>query len=65
MPAEDLNACLHPHTLLLTMSLASDDEAKTMVDEMGAIALLDKMTLSYELVPAILRVAWSKPNAAD
>ena len=38
---------------LLAMSFQNDDEAKALADSFGAVAFLDKMSLSAELIPAI------------
>jgi hypothetical protein len=47
------------------MSFANDAESRIMAESIGAIDFLDKMTLSHELIPAILRLTSPKLNAAD
>jgi DNA-binding NarL/FixJ family response regulator len=42
---------------LLAISLWKDDETKAIADSYGAVALLDKTKLAYELIPAIERYA--------
>jgi chemotaxis response regulator CheB len=42
-----------PHTLAI--SLSNDNEAKTLADSYGAKALLDKINLYKELIPAIVQ----------
>jgi DNA-binding NarL/FixJ family response regulator len=42
---------------VLMMSLWTDADAKALAESYGAIALLDKSKLAFELVPAILRLA--------
>jgi DNA-binding NarL/FixJ family response regulator len=64
MSAEQLKACLHSDTALLAMSFSNDAEATTIANEMGAAALLDKMNLTDELIPTILRLAKPSQNAA-
>jgi two-component system response regulator DevR len=42
---------------LLAISLWKDDETKALADSYGAVALLDKTKLAYELIPAIKQYA--------
>lgn len=42
---------------LLAISLWNDDETKALADSYGAVALLDKSKLAYELIPAIRHYA--------
>jgi chemotaxis response regulator CheB len=42
---------------LLAISLWKDDETKALADRYGAVVLLDKSKLAYELIPAIKRYA--------
>jgi len=46
---------------VLAISVANDDEAKSMAESIGAAKLLDKMNLSQELIPTILELA-NKPS---
>src|ERR1700720_101137 len=39
----------------LAVSFSNDDEARQLAESYGAVALLDKMTLFNEIVPAIMR----------
>jgi DNA-binding NarL/FixJ family response regulator len=41
----------------LAISFANDEEAKSLAASYGAVALLDKMSLYSQLVPAIRRLA--------
>jgi two-component system response regulator NreC len=41
----------------LAISFANDEEAKSLAASYGAVALLDKMSLYSQLVPAIMRLA--------
>jgi two-component system, NarL family, response regulator NreC len=41
----------------LAISFANDEEAKSLAASYGAVALLDKMGLYTELLPAIMRLA--------
>lgn len=41
---------------VLAMSFLGDDEAKTLAESYGAVAMLDKAKLFDELVPAILDI---------
>jgi chemotaxis response regulator CheB len=43
----------------LAVSLANDDEAKALAESYGASALLDKMNLYHQLVPAIMQFSAS------
>ena len=45
----------------LAISFANDEEAKSLAASYGAVALLDKMSLYTELLPAILQLA--QPSA--
>ena len=47
-----LHACAQ-HVLII--SIWNDDKAKTLADEYGASALLDKIDLGTKLLPAILK----------
>jgi|ERR1700683_351147 len=42
---------------LLAISLSNDDEARDLADTVGANALIDKMSLYTDLVPAICSLA--------
>ena len=55
--AEDTSLHLPAGTRVLAISVANDDEAKTMNESIGAWKLLDKMNLVRELVPSILELA--------
>lgn len=44
-------------TVILGISFANDDDARSLATEMGAAELLDKVQLGKVLIPAILRVA--------
>jgi len=46
----------------LAISFANDEEAKSLAASYGAVALLDKMTLYTELLPAIMRLAEPSPS---
>ena len=54
--AEKLKSVLKNSTLLLGMSFASDDEARRLAEEIGAISFIDKINLGYELIPAIQKL---------
>src|ERR1700745_2154815 len=54
---EGENLRLLAGTKLLAISLANDDEAKALAENIGAAKFLDKMNLSRELIPAILELA--------
>jgi len=45
----------------LAISFANDEEAKSLAASYGAVALLDKMSLYSQLVPAITRLAEPAP----
>jgi DNA-binding NarL/FixJ family response regulator len=44
---------------VVAISFGVDDEAEFLADDVGAFTLLDKMNLSRDLVPAILRLEQS------
>ncbi len=48
----------------LAISFANDDEAKSLAASYGAVALLDKMSLYSQLLPAITRLSEPAPNRA-
>lgn len=58
-----LKLCLDCGARLLAISFASDDEAKVLADNLGAVRLLDKMNLYRDLVPAITQLASRSANA--
>ena len=41
---------------ILAMSFSVDDEAKALAQQIGAVRLLDKLSLYAELIPAILEL---------
>jgi DNA-binding NarL/FixJ family response regulator len=47
---------LHCVEYTLAISFANDEEAKSLAASYGAVALLDKMTLYSQLLPAIMRL---------
>jgi two-component system, NarL family, response regulator NreC len=48
---------LHCIKYTLAISFANDEEARSLAASYGAVALLDKMSLYTELLPAIMRLA--------
>ena len=46
----------------LAISFSNDDEAKSLAASYGAVALLDKMSLYSELLPAIVRFSEPQPS---
>lgn len=46
----------------LAISFANDEEAKSLAAGYGAVALLDKMSLYSELLPAIARLSEPQPS---
>ena len=44
-------------TTLLAMSLWNDEETKALAESLGAVQLLDKVSLAVELIPAIRKYA--------
>jgi chemotaxis response regulator CheB len=53
----DVRIQLNHGSRLVAISLANDEEAEALAESFGAIALLDKMNLFDELIPAILQFA--------
>jgi DNA-binding NarL/FixJ family response regulator len=51
------------HSCLLAMSIWNDEEARTLADSFGAVALLDKTVLATKLIPAIKLCAENKRSA--
>ena len=47
---------------LISISLWEDDESKKLADNLGAVALLDKMHLVADLIPAIKKYAGTRPS---
>jgi CheY-like chemotaxis protein len=64
MFSEQLKVCLNSDTALLAMSFSNDAAAKTIANGFGAAAFMDKMNLTDELIPTILRLADPAQNAA-
>src|SRR5579863_1502423 len=52
----DVRTQLNHGSRLVTISLANDEEAEALAENMGAVTLLDKMKLFDELIPTILAV---------
>ena len=57
LPASIVRSQLNCIKYTLAISFANDEEAKSLAASYGAAALLDKMSLYTELVPAIMRFA--------
>jgi len=57
LPAPIVKSQLHCVKYTLAISFANDEEAKSLAGSYGAAALLDKMSLYTELLPAILQLA--------
>jgi two-component system response regulator NreC len=53
---------LHCIKYTLAISFANDEEAKALASSYGAVALLDKMSLYTELLPAIMKLAQPSAN---
>jgi two-component system, NarL family, response regulator NreC len=61
LPAPIVKSQLNCVKYTLAISFANDEEAKSLAASYGAAALLDKMSLYTELLPAILQLA--QPSA--
>jgi len=61
LPAPIVRAQLNCIKYTLAISFANDEEAKSLAASYGAAALLDKMSLYTELLPAIMQLA--EPSA--
>jgi DNA-binding NarL/FixJ family response regulator len=61
LPAPIVKSQLNCIEYTLAISFANDEEAKSLAASYGAVALLDKMGLYTELLPAIMQLA--KPSA--
>jgi len=49
----------------LAVSLSNDDEARALAKSYGAVALLDKMTLYGDMIPAIMHCSDNKHFSAS
>src|ERR1700674_3173430 len=49
----------------LAVSLSNDDEARALAKSYGAVALLDKMTLYGDIIPAIMQCSNNKHFSAS
>jgi DNA-binding NarL/FixJ family response regulator len=49
---------------LIAMSFRNDEDAQALAERLGAVALLDKLTLTTDLIPAI-KAASIKRRSAD
>ena len=61
LPAPIVKSQLNCIKYTLAISFANDEEAKSLAASYGAAALLDKMSLYTELLPAVMRLA--EPSA--
>jgi DNA-binding NarL/FixJ family response regulator len=61
LPAPIVRAQLNCIKYTLAISFANDEEAKSLAASYGAAALLDKMSLYTELLPAIMQL--TEPSA--
>ena len=57
LPAPMVKSQLNCIEYTLAISFANDEEAKSLAASYGAVALLDKMGLYTELLPAIMQLA--------
>ena len=48
---------------LITMSFWNDEDAQALAERLGAVALLDKLTLTTDLIPAIRAASIKRRNA--
>jgi two-component system nitrate/nitrite response regulator NarL len=64
LPPESVKAQLRS-VCTLAVSLANDEEAKALAESYGALALLDKMSLYQQLVPAIMHCSDSPHFSAS
>jgi DNA-binding NarL/FixJ family response regulator len=62
LPAPVVKAQLNCIEYTLAISFANDEEAKSLAASYGAVALLDKMGLYTELLPAIMRLVEPSAN---
>ena len=62
LPAPMVKSQLNCIEYTLAISFANDEEAKSLAASYGAVALLDKMGLYTELLPAIMRLADPSAN---
>jgi DNA-binding NarL/FixJ family response regulator len=64
LPAPLVKSQLNCIKHTLAISFANDDEARSLAASYGAAALLDKMSLYTELLPAIMRLADPPANGS-
>jgi DNA-binding NarL/FixJ family response regulator len=62
LPAPMVKSQLNCIKNTLAISFANDEEARSLAASYGAAALLDKMSLYTELLPAIMRLRESSAN---
>ena len=62
LPPQDVKSRLNNVKFTVAISFANDEEAKSLAASYGAAALLDKMSLYSQLLPAIERLAEPAPN---
>ena len=62
LPAPMVKSQLNCIEYTLAISFANDEEAKSLAASYGAVALLDKMGLYTELLPAIMQLADPSAN---
>ena len=62
LPPQEVKARLNNVKFTVAISFANDEEAKSLAASYGAAALLDKMSLYSQLLPAIERFVEPEPN---
>jgi DNA-binding NarL/FixJ family response regulator len=62
LPPQEVKARLNNVKFTVAISFANDEEAKSLAASYGAAALLDKMSLYSQLLPAIERFSEPAPN---
>ena len=62
--SQDFKSHLNDRAHLLAISFSTDEESKTLAENLGAEILLDKMDLSETLIPTILQLRQKRTAAA-
>ena len=63
MTPVDVKSRLNDGARIVAISFANDEEAEALAKSFGAVALLEKMELADELIPAIEKFSSPSPNA--
>jgi DNA-binding NarL/FixJ family response regulator len=65
VPVQEVKSHLSHGSQVLVMSVWIDEDSRELAESLGAAAFLDKMNLTYTLIPAIMQLKCVRSAAAE